>query len=293
MSGDAGAPTGLARRARRISERESEQRMLATAAGLISEGGLTVSLEHISFEQIIRAAGVSRSAAYRRWPHKDLFFSDLIIRLARDATPSLIADELALIRRLLIEHESRLHAPESRRRLVEEIIRRSTVLDVETLLASPAWRTYIALHATCASIADPALRERVRAALADSEHAHTAKVAGAWQQLAALLGYRLRPGLGDAGFQTLAMLLSASLRGILVTASCGPELAQPLTAAPFSAGEAAQWTPAAVAVAAIATVFLEPDPAVTWDEQRTTAIHDALTSWAPPDVGAAGATAAG
>src|ERR1035438_845912 len=102
-----------------MSERESERRMLTTASAMIAEAGLTVSLEHISFEQVIRAAGVSRSAAYRRWPHKDLFFSDLVIRLARDATPTLIADEVALIRQLLIEHESWLQASRSRQHLVE------------------------------------------------------------------------------------------------------------------------------------------------------------------------------
>ncbi len=275
-------PTGLARRGRRMSERESEQRMLTAAAALIAETGLTVSLEHISLEQVIRAAGVSRSAAYRRWPHKDLFFSDLVIRLAGDATPTLIADEVALIRQLLIEHESWLPAPRSRQHLVEELIRQLTVLDFETLLASPAWRTYIALHATCASIADPALRDRVRAALAESEHAHTKEVGAAWERLAQLLGYRLRPSLGAATFQTLAVLLNASLRGMLITASSSPELTQPLKAAPFTSSQSAEWSPPAVALGAIATIFLEPDPAIIWDEQRTTAIHHALATWPPP-----------
>jgi AcrR family transcriptional regulator len=275
-------PTGLARRGRRMSDRESEQRMLTTAAAMIAETGLTVSLEHISFEQVIRAAGVSRSAAYRHWPHKDLFFSDLVIRLARDATPTLIADEIALIRQLLIEHESWLQAAQSRQHLVEELIRQLTVLDFETLLASPAWRTYIALHATCASIADPALRDRVRAALAESEHAHTKEIAAAWERLAQLLGYRLRPDLGAATFHTLAVLLNASLRGMLITASSNPELTQPLQAAPFSTNQPAEWTPPAVALGAIATIFLEPDPAITWNKQRTTAIHHALATWPPP-----------
>jgi AcrR family transcriptional regulator len=274
-------PTGLARRSRRMSERESERRMLTTASAMIAEAGLTVSLEHISFEQVIRAAGVSRSAAYRRWPHKDLFFSDLVIRLARDATPTLIADEVALIRQLLIEHESWLQASRSRQHLVEELVRQLTVLDFETLLASPAWRTYIALHATCASIADPALRDRVRAALAESEHAHTKEVAAAWERLAQLLGYRLRPSLGAATFHTLAMLLNASLRGMLITASSSPELTQPLKAAPFSNSDPAEWSPPAVALGAIATIFLEPDPAITWDKKRTTAIHHALATWPP------------
>ena len=54
----------------------------------MSQTGLTVSLDHISFEDVIRDADVSRSAVYRRWPYKDLFFSDLVKELATKATPS-------------------------------------------------------------------------------------------------------------------------------------------------------------------------------------------------------------
>jgi AcrR family transcriptional regulator len=285
-------PTGLARRGRRRSERESEQRMLTAAAAMVAETGLTVSLEHISFERVIRAADVSRSAAYRRWPHKDLFFTDLVIRLARDATPTVFADEVGLIRRLLVEHEGWLYAPQTRQHLVEELVRQLGTHDFEALLASPAWRTYVALHATCAGIADPALRDRVRAALAESEHAHTEAVAVAWQRLAELLGYRLRPGLGAATFHTLAVLLTATLRGMLVTAASSPELARPLRAAPFTGSDPADWSPPAIALGAIASVFLEPDPSITWDKPRTAAIHHALATWAPPggepDTNAAG-----
>ena len=52
--------------------------MLAAAVAMVHRTGLTVSLDHISFEDIIRDADVSRSAVYRRWPYKDLFFSELI-----------------------------------------------------------------------------------------------------------------------------------------------------------------------------------------------------------------------
>ena len=34
---------------------------------------------------VIRDADVSRSSAYRRWPYKDLFFSDLLRELAKAA----------------------------------------------------------------------------------------------------------------------------------------------------------------------------------------------------------------
>src|SRR6516164_8119090 len=97
---DPAPPTGLARRGRRLSDQETEQRMLRAAVAMVSRTGLTVSLDHISFEDIIRDAGVSRSAVYRRWPYKDLFFSDLVRQLARDATPAIVEDELELMRQI-------------------------------------------------------------------------------------------------------------------------------------------------------------------------------------------------
>jgi AcrR family transcriptional regulator len=73
--------------------------MLRAAMAMVNRTGLTVSLDHISFEDVIRDADVSRSAVYRRWPFKDLFFSDLVKELAANATPTIVADELELIRR--------------------------------------------------------------------------------------------------------------------------------------------------------------------------------------------------
>jgi AcrR family transcriptional regulator len=255
--------------------------MLATATAMISRRGLTVGLDHISFEDVIRRAEVSRSAAYRRWPHKDLFFSDLVLHLAHDAVPTLIEDELALMRQILTNHHVGLSTAQARERLTAELIRQLAALDFDALLASPAWRTYIALHATCASIADPGLKERLRAALADTERAHVGRIADAWQQLAELLGYRLRGGLSTAGFTALARLLNSTMRGILMTALSTPEIAEPYQAAPFPPGENADWTPAAIALGAIATTFLEPDPTITWDKQRIATIQTALADWRP------------
>src|SRR5512140_331128 len=116
------APTGLARRGRRLSDQETGQRMLQAAVAMVHRTGLTVSLDHLSFEDIIRDADVSRSAVYRRWPYKDLFFSDLVAELAKDATPAAIVDaELELVRQAVAEHPGWLETPELRRALVTEL----------------------------------------------------------------------------------------------------------------------------------------------------------------------------
>jgi AcrR family transcriptional regulator len=277
------APTGLARRGRRLSDQETEQRMLRAAVAMVSRTGLTVSLDHISFEDIIRDAGVSRSAVYRRWPYKDLFFSDLVQQLAKDATPAIVDDELALIRQIAASRPDWLETPELRYRLLLELLRQLSLFDFQTMLGSPGWRTYLALHATFMSLADGELRDQVQAALARSEQAHNARIARAWQQLTALFGYRLRPGSGIT-FEALATLLSATLRGLVVMALSWPDIAeQRVEASPFGAPTQAEWSLPALGLAGLASAFLEPDPAVEWDAGRIAAVRRGLATLSYPE----------
>jgi AcrR family transcriptional regulator len=249
---------------------------------MINETGLTVSLDHISFEDVVRDAGVSRSTAYRHWPYKDLFFSDLIKELARTASPGIIQDEVQLMKRVLNEHLDWLETAQRRRDLILELIRQLAALDFQAVLTSPAWRTYFALHAAFSGLADGELRDHVQAALAEAEAIHTAQIAQAWQQLAGLFGYRLRPELATS-YDTLATLLSATMRGLVITALSTPDIASRVTVAkPFGATGADEWSLAAVAIASIAMAFLEPDPATEWNDQRLAEIHRALDTWAAP-----------
>ena len=276
------APTGLARRGRRLSDHDTEQRMLKAAVAMVNRTGLTVSLDHISFEDVIRDADVSRSAVYRRWPYKDLFFSDLVKELAQAAIPTPADNEAiaGLFREVVAERRAWLETPELRHGLVLELLRRASLLDFQTLYASAEWRTYIALHATFMSLAEGELRDQVQATLAQSEQGFIGRVAATWELLCGLLGYRLRPELG-ANFETLATLLSANVRGLTVMALSLPGLADDRAPArPFGAAGEEEWSLPALGAAAIASAFLEPGPAVTWDEDRVTRLYEALSSLA-------------
>jgi AcrR family transcriptional regulator len=278
MRSSAQAPTGLARRARRLSDHETERRMLRAAMAMVNQTGLTVSLDHISFEDVIRDADVSRSAVYRRWPHKDLFFSDLVKELAKNATPAIVSREVEMIRRIVAAHQDWLETPELRHGLVIELFRQLSLLDFETLYGSAEWRTYVALHATFLSIADGDLRDQVQAALAQSEHEHMAAIARAWELLTALFGYRLRPELGVT-FENLATVIDATMRGLVTMALSMPEIAAHRTvSSPFGAAGEHEWSLPAIGLASIASALLEPDPGVEWDDERVATVRQALTS---------------
>ena len=250
--------------------------MLDAAVESLARTGLTVSLDHISLEELIREAGVSRSAVYRRWPYKDLFFADLVKELAKNAVPAVAADEIAAIRHVLAEHGDEFGTPEQRARVAAELIRQLALADFEALRRSPRWRTYMALNATFTSIADEDTRREVGTALAESDRARIASVAGAWELLAGLLGYRLRPDSG-ATFDTLATLLTATMRGLVTMALSDPAIATASTrATPFGATETADWSLPALALASVASGLLEPDPAIAWDAGRIARVSQAL-----------------
>ncbi|MCN9243594.1 hypothetical protein NGF19_22860 [Streptomyces sp. RY43-2] len=253
--------------------------MLDTAMAMIDATGLTVSLEHIGFEDVIRDAGVARSAVYRRWPYKDLFFSDLLKAIAATAPAAIGTDGTVAedaVRRLALDRLDQFRTPEGRRALLVELLRQGALRDFEAMHASPQWRTYIALHATFLSLADGELRTEVQAALATAERGLIDGITRSYEQLAALLGLRLRPELG-ATFDELAAQVSATMRGFVITARSLPDLAERRPrAGVLGAAEPVEWSQPALGVVAVALSFLEPDPRVEWDEGRIATVRGAL-----------------
>jgi len=279
MSTDRQVPAGLTLRRRRMSDEETAQRMLATATRLVHTSGLTVSLEHLRIEEIIREAGVSRTAVYRRWPYKDLFFNEVLTALARDPHPQTSGYDdatMADLRSTALAHLDWLETADGRRDLCAELLRRGAMRDFRLLHQSSRWRTYVALNAAFLSLPDGDLRHEVQAALASSENEILLRIAEAGRALAQLLGYRLRPEL-DLTFEALARLASATMTGLAIKTLATPQTAtERFEVNPFGSTDLGSWSLPAIGLAGVVMIYLEPDPEVDWDGARIASVRTAL-----------------
>jgi AcrR family transcriptional regulator len=274
-------PTGAARRRVRISDEETGRRMLAAAVGMIAERGMSVSLEHLSLEEIIQAAGVARSSVYRRWPFKDLFFSDLLVELANG--PVLSRDN-ATVARVLAEHLARELArpqgadPEQDRvDFFVELLRVVFDLDIAQVLGSAQWRTSIALHATLLGLPDGPLRRQIGTALAGAEEQLTAWWLQVARRVVPAAGYRLVGGPVDPepGYRRLALAASALITGLVMKASVAPRLVEDrMSLAPFGTTRTGEWSAVTLAEVGLYLAHLEPDPAVRWTRERIAHLAD-------------------
>ena len=78
-------------------------------------------------------------------------------------------------------------------------------------------------------------------------------------------------------------MASATLRGLTLMALSTPAITESRTVAqPFGAARRADWSLPALGLAGIASSFLEPDPAVTWDAEHVDAVHRAMASLTVP-----------
>lgn len=251
----------------RLTDRETQRRLLEAARALVVERGVSTGLEHIPFEDVIRASGVSRSSAYRRWPNRERFYAQVLLELARGtslphATPLMIGPAIEIVR----THSD----PHKHRDLVVELLRGTLDMDFTTMRDSPEWRTFLTLIASYTGIIDEQLRGQVAAELARVERQAVDARARAYAQFTSAVGYRLvRPLSGPTGFDLMSVTTGATMFGMLTKGDVHSAAAtKPRKLRAFGSTKAAEWHPATYATAALVLSFIEPDPGVEWTAGR-------------------------
>lgn len=268
--------TRIGRRRPRMSEQQTRSLMLTTAIAAVRQTGLTVSLEHISMEDVIRESGVSRTAAYRCWPQKEQFIGDLVLELARAAIPATNvrgAEATQLIAERILPRLEELGPAEVRWRFATDLVGAASVEDFrETASLTESWRTYFSLIATVMNLPEGDLRDQVQQAIAESERLYGDRLVANYRIIAELLGFRLADP-ENVPMHTVADLLIALMRGLILQ-----HLALATPDRPGEPPEDPVLSPAALGFTAILARCFETDPEVVWDTARITTVRNRLTS---------------
>jgi AcrR family transcriptional regulator len=275
-----GPPPASRHRRQRIPADEVRAKMLTAARDLVFASGVTVSLEELRLEDVIRHAGVPRSSVYRIWPYKGDFVDDLLCHLAGPdwfGAAAFDQDTIDLALKVVADHEQMLGTPGGRRAVVLEAARQAVLRNFRAIVTSREWQIYIALVATARSARDDEARARIGEALGGSQAAFITRMAEFYQLMADGLGLRLRSpaySYTHVAAAAGALVEGLALRQILAEAQRGNPgsrtrqhrhldleqlISSPLPG-PGIDGKPAVWSLAAIAFTGILDTFVEPDP---------------------------------
>ena len=283
------APAG--QRRARLSDEQTARRVLDAALSQLAAQGVSVGLEQLRFEDAIRAADVSRSSAYRRWPTRDDFVEDVLVELAHGTyQPVVGAVVAARAGEVVAGHAARAADPAGRHDLFVELVRLTFEIDLAATAASADFRNYLAVRAALAGVEAAGLRERIAAALAVTDRRTVARGAAILARAADLFGRRLvAPLVAPDGFEVVARALTAASVGFVVAAQTDPGV---LTAtrdvAAYGSSRPAAWSVPTLVLTGLVLQHLEPDP-----QARALPVDELLTGLAGVvDLGAAAADGA-
>lgn len=194
MSDQLDDPFGLgASRQRRLSEDETRERMLKTGEAMVGDVGLRVSFDLLRLEDVIAEADVSRSAAYKLWPRKELYYAELLLRLAGAMHPAQGAFDhgtpLTAVH-VALDHVDWLRTVEGRRRLLVEMCRLGALQNFEALRERLDWRIYMTLHAALVSMPPTDYRQSLADALTASERQFIEAMVVFYETMISLIGYQ-------------------------------------------------------------------------------------------------------
>jgi len=247
----------------RLSDEQTARRVLDAALAQLAEQGISVGLDQLRYEDVVRAADVSRSSAYRRWPNRDALVEDVLVELARGAyQPGIGAIVAGRAAEVVASHAAQAADSAGRYDLFVELVRLTFEIDLAATAASREFRSYLALRAAFAGIESDELRSRIAAALAVGDRRTVARGAAVLTSAARLFGMRLvAPLAAPEGFEVVARAIFAASVGFVVAAQSDPSLlATTRDAAAYGSSSVAAWSVPAFAMTGLVLQHLEPDP---------------------------------
>lgn len=274
------SPSAVSSRRSRLSAGEVRERMLQAAQEMVMETGVSISLEEMSLEDVMRRAQVPRSSVYRLWPYKGGFVDELLCRLAQPdwagtAQPVKQQRALDVAWGVVNANRARLATEEGRRSVLHETVRLAVDASFHDMIADPAWPVYVALASTIGSVRDPRARADIARALEDFERQRVDSLVGFFERIVEALGFRLRDGFQ---FEHLVVATGSMMQGLLLRSLIvrSAQEAEPRTASaagwdlgqvvdgpvsrPGLDGWKSEWHLVAIAYLGIMEMIIEIDP---------------------------------
>lgn len=215
MPPDSVRPLTQRRRRPRLTSGKVKELMFEAARDAVSQLGLSASLEDLSLEDVIVAAGVTRSSVYRIWPYRGDFVGDLLVEMAKPdwyGTAAFDSETARVATKVLYENWDLLGSEDGRHRLMLEMVRVGARRNFDFISHSDHWRVYIALLATARATRDERTRNRVASALRQSEATFIQRMAAFYRAMAEVMGFRLRNR--TLTFEQLAAVGAAVVEGL-------------------------------------------------------------------------------
>lgn len=220
--------------------------MLNAGRELAEEAGAALTIERLRLEEVIQRARVPRSSVYRMWAYREDYIDDLLVYLAGSGSwfrdrPVLDPRTYEVVGQILTDDAALLATPAGRRALLCEIVRVVATYNYATLTDSVQWRLRMALIATLGSTRGSAARQRIAAALGESQRAARESMVTILGQLSAVLGLRLRDPAYTLDHVQLAgglFLQSLAMRNVQVQAALAPPDGEPAPQDPAAPGPA-------------------------------------------------------
>lgn len=261
-------PLGLGGRRPRLTEDETAERMFAAASEVVLRDGLRVHFGLLRLEDLIVEAGVSRAAVYKKWPRKEEFYGEVLLRLAGSIHPADAAYDSGTPRVAAetgLQHLAWLSDAAGRMRTIVEMCRVGALQNFNTLLTTKQWHTYMALHATLVSLPDNAFRAAMQEALGRSEKGFMVRMGRFYEAVMPALGFSLREDIEGFSADDFAELGGSIVEGLVLVSGGVPELAtRRFEADPFHTGYTGQWSFPALGFASLATTFFAQTDTTDW-----------------------------
>jgi len=271
----------MAARPERVPAEEVRRRMLEAGRELAIEAGAALTIEHLRVEEIIQRARVPRSSAYRIWPYREDYIDDLLCHLAGAGSwfnerPVFDPETLTVLKQVVEDNRELISQPGGRHALLCEVVRLTVAQNYGALSESGTWRLHMALSATLGSTRSGEARQKIAAALEESQRVSRESLVALFSFLAAEIGLRMRDPAATIEHMQLAgglLVQSLALRNVQVQAAADGDdsgeaahvdtlLNAPLPG-PGLHGQPAEWSLAAYAYMGLVDAFIELDPDFT------------------------------